>query len=86
MVKAIIQRDLRKIGADVKAIDRPNYSIYDSDPTSLLINGMMELLDMYERLEIAKRLRRGRKAKASKGGYAGLAGAFKRKPTVSSCF
>ena len=71
MVKAIIQRNLRKIGADVKAIDRPNYSIYDNDPTSLLINGMMELLDMYERLEIAKRLRRGRKAKASKGGYAG---------------
>jgi len=71
MVKAIIQRDLRKIGADVKAIDRPNYPIYDSDPTSLLINGMMELLDMYERLEIAKRFRRGRKAKASKGGYAG---------------
>ena len=55
----------------MKAIDRPNYSIYDNDPTSLLINGMMELLDMYERLEIAKRLRRGRKAKASKGGYAG---------------
>jgi len=71
MVKAIIQRDLRKIGADVKAIDRPNYSIYDKDPTALLINGMMELLDMYERLEIAKRLRRGRKAKATKGGYAG---------------
>ena len=71
MVKAIIQRDLKKIGADVKAIDRPNYSIYDKDPTSILINGMMELLDMYERLEIAKRLRRGRKAKASKGGYAG---------------
>ena len=71
MVKAIIQRDLKKIGADVKAIDRPNYSIYDKDPTSILINGMMELLDMYERLEIAKRLRRGRKAKAAKGGYAG---------------
>ena len=40
MVKAIIQRDLKKIGADVKAIDRPNYSIYDKDPTSILINGM----------------------------------------------
>lgn len=71
MVKAIIQRDLRKIGADVKAVDRPNYSIYDKDPTSVLINGMMELLDLYERLEIAKRLRRGRRAKAARGGYAG---------------
>ena len=37
----------------------------------MLINGMMELLDLYERLEIAKRLRRGRRAKAAKGGYAG---------------
>ena len=71
MVKAIIQRDLRKIGADVKAVDRPDYSIYNKDPTAVLINGMMELLDLYERLEIAKRLRRGRRAKAAKGGYAG---------------
>ncbi|MBD3185015.1 recombinase family protein [Candidatus Poribacteria bacterium] len=71
IVKAIIQRDLRKVKADIKAIDRPNYSIYDKDPTAYLINGMMELLDQYERLEIAKRLRRGRRAKASKGGYAG---------------
>ena len=71
MVKAIIQRDLRKMGADVKAVDRPNYSIYEKDPTSVLINGMMELLDLYERLEIAKRLRRGRRAKAANGGYAG---------------
>ena len=71
IVKVIIQRDLRKIGADVRAVDRPNYSIYDKDPTSVLINGMMELLDLYERLEIAKRLRRGRRAKAAKGGYAG---------------
>ena len=71
MVKAIIQRDLRKMGADVRAVDRPNYSIYERDPTSVLINGMMELLDLYERLEIAKRLRRGRRAKAANGGYAG---------------
>jgi len=71
MVKAIIQRDLRKVGADVRAVDRPNCSIYERDPTSVLINGMMELLDLYERLEIAKRLRRGRRAKAAKGGYAG---------------
>jgi len=71
MVKAIIQRDLKKVGADVKAVDRPNYSIYERDPTSVLINGMMELLDLYERLEIAKRLRRGRRAKAANGGYAG---------------
>ena len=55
----------------MKAVDRPNYSIYERDPTSVLINGMMELLDLYERLEIAKRLRRGRRAKAAYGGYAG---------------
>jgi site-specific DNA recombinase len=32
---------------------------------------MMELLDQYERLEIALKLKRGRNKKASKGGYAG---------------
>lgn len=71
--KVLIQRELKRHGADVKAIDRPTYSIYnqDSDPSAFLINGMMELLDQYERLEVILKLKRGRTKKASKGGYAG---------------
>ena len=72
-VKVLIQREFKKYGVDIRAIDRPTYSIhnYDHDPSAFLVNGMMELLDQYERLEITLKLRRGRHRKASKGGYSG---------------
>lgn len=71
MVKVLIHRELKKNGVDIKAIERPTYSIYENGPSNVLINGMMELLDNYERLEIALKLKRGRSKKASLGGYSG---------------
>ncbi|ELK43832.1 resolvase [Brevibacillus agri] len=71
MVKVLIQRELKRHQADVKAIEQPNYSIYAHDPNDFLVNGMMELLDQYQRLEIALKLSRGRRKKAQQGGYAG---------------
>ena len=73
LVKILIQREFKKHKIDVRAIDRPTYSIYNlsKDPSAFLINSMMEILDQYERLEIALKLRRGRNKKASLGGYAG---------------
>lgn len=73
IAKILIQRELKRHTVDVRAVDRPTYSIYnlDKDPSAFLINGMMELLDQYERLEISMKLRRGRRKKASLGGYAG---------------
>jgi DNA invertase Pin-like site-specific DNA recombinase len=73
LVKILIQREFKKHNVDVRAIDRPTYSIYNlsKDPSAFLINSMMEILDQYERLEIALKLRRGRNKKASLGGYAG---------------
>ncbi|MCK4824919.1 recombinase family protein [bacterium] len=60
LVKVLIQRELKKYNVDVKAIDQPTYSIYSADdPSQFLINGMMELLDQYQRLEIALKLKRG---------------------------
>lgn len=53
---------------DVKAIDRPTYSIYKGNPNENLMNGVFELLDEYERAEIAMKLKRGRKKKAELGG------------------
>lgn len=76
MVKVLIQRELKRHAVDVKAIEQPNYSIYAHDPNDFLINGMMELLDQYQRLEIALKLGRGRKKKAQQGGYAGGGVAF----------
>ena len=71
LVKVLIHRELKRNNIDVKAIDRPNYSIYTQKPNEVFINGMFELLDVYERLEIALKLKRGRMQKAKAGGYAG---------------
>jgi len=72
LVKVLIQRELKKHKVDVKAIDQPTYSIYSQDdPSQFLINGMMELLDQYQRLEIALKLKRGKLNKAGSGGFAG---------------
>ena len=71
MTKILIQRVLKKHNVDVRAIEQPSYSIYASDPSNVLINGIMEVIDEYARLEIAMKLSRGRKKKAEQGGFAG---------------
>jgi DNA invertase Pin-like site-specific DNA recombinase len=76
MVKVLIQRELKRHKADVKAIEQLNYSIYSHDPNDFLVNGMLELLDEFQRLEIALKLSRGRRKKAQQGGYAGGRVAF----------
>lgn len=76
MVKVLIHRELRRGGVDVRSIEQPNYSIYVKDPNDFLVNGMLELLDAYQRLEIALKLSRGRKKKAQEGKYAGGGIAF----------
>jgi DNA invertase Pin-like site-specific DNA recombinase len=71
MVKVLVHRELKRHKVDIKAIEQPSYSINTHDPNDFLVNGMMELLDQYQRLEIAMKLGRGRKKKAQQGGYAG---------------
>jgi len=65
--RALIQRELTKAEKDVKSVDNPTYSLYAESPEGFLVNGMMELLDSYERLSITLKLKRARKLKASKG-------------------
>ncbi len=71
IVKVLVHREFKKYGVDVKSIEQPTYSIHKKDPSDFLINGLMELLDQYQRLEIALKLGRGRNKKAQQGGYAG---------------
>jgi DNA invertase Pin-like site-specific DNA recombinase len=71
MAKVLIQRELKRNQVDVTSIEQPNYSIFAHDPNDFLVNGMLELLDQYQRLEIALKLGRGRRKKAEQGGYAG---------------
>ncbi|NOJ74159.1 recombinase family protein [Paenibacillus alvei] len=76
IVKVLVHREFKKFGVDVKSIEQPTYSIHKKDPNDFLINGLMELLDQYQRLEIALKLSRGRNKKAQQGGYAGGRAAY----------
>lgn len=76
IVKVLVHREFKKHGVDVQSIEQPTYSIYKKDPSDFLINGLMELLDAYQRLEISMKLSRGRNKKAQQGGYARGRAAF----------
>lgn len=65
--KVLIHRELKKASADVFSIEQPTYSIYNKDPNDFLINGMMELLDQYERMSISLKLAKGRRTKVKSG-------------------
>jgi site-specific DNA recombinase len=65
--RALIQRELKKAGKDVRAVDNAGYSLYVDTPESYLVNGILDLLDSYERLAVTLKLKRARKVKAAKG-------------------
>jgi site-specific DNA recombinase len=76
IVKVLVHRELKRYSVDVKSIEQPNYSINKKDPNDFLVNGLMELLDEYQRMEITMKLSRGRNMKARQGKYAGGKAAF----------
>ncbi|WBL27535.1 hypothetical protein ORQ91_00080 [Bacillus safensis] len=65
--KVMIKRQLMKANAEINSVEQRTYSIYDKDPNDFLINGMMELLDQYDRLSINMKLAKGRRQKAKVG-------------------
>ena len=69
-VKVLVHREFQKNSADVISIEQPSYSLYTRDPNDFLINGMMELLDQYERMSISMKLSKGRRTKAKGGNKA----------------
>ena len=66
-VKVMVHHELKKIGVEIISIEQPTYSVYSNDPNDFLFNGMMELLDQYERMTISMKLAKGRKARANTG-------------------
>lgn len=66
-VKVMVHHEMKKCGADIISIEQKTYSIYSKDPNDFLFNGMMELLDQYERMTISMKLAKGRKARAKTG-------------------
>ena len=51
-------------------LELPTYSIYNYNLNNFFASGMFELLDHYQRFEIALKLSRGRRKKAEQCGYA----------------
>lgn len=76
IVKVLVHREFKRYGVDIRSIEQLTYSIHKKDPSDFLINGLMELLDQYQRMEITLKLGRGRNKKAQQGGYAGGSAAF----------
>lgn len=64
--QAIITHDLKKIGAEVIALDNQKFSLY-SEGTDKLFNAIMVALDDYDRYQTTKKLAKGRRSKAKQG-------------------
>ncbi len=66
--QAMIIKAVRDVKKDIRAVDEPTFTIYsENDPNQFLVSGMIGLLNAWERLVIAQRLKRGRRARALKG-------------------
>jgi DNA invertase Pin-like site-specific DNA recombinase len=65
--KVLVRREIVKKGATVASVEQPRYSIERKDPSDVLINGMLELLDEYDRLSVSLKLAKGRATKAHQG-------------------
>lgn len=65
--KVMIRREIKKAGANLFSIEQPTYDIFKKNPNDFLINGIMELLDEYDKMSIAMKLSKGRKARANSG-------------------
>lgn len=67
MTKVLIRREMIKRGAKLVSIEQPKYDLYSKDPNEYLVNSIMEIIDVYDRMSIALKLARGRSVKAHKG-------------------
>lgn len=65
--KVLIRRELLKKKARVISIENPRFDLYAKNPNDRFMDGIMELMDEWERLTIAMKLAKGRTTKA-KGG------------------
>ena len=65
--KVIIRRELMKHRARVIAVENPRFDLYAKNPNDRFMDGIMELMDEWERLTIAMKLAKGRTAKAKNG-------------------
>lgn len=67
--QATIMKSVINAKANIVSIDDPEFDVYKymTDPSNFMISSMMGMLDQWERMTIARKLARGRSAKANKG-------------------
>lgn len=65
--KVIIRRELMRHHARVIAVENERFDLYATNPNDRFMDGIMELMDEWERLTIALKLAKGRTAKARTG-------------------
>lgn len=65
--KVIIRRELMKKKAKLITLENLRYDLYAKNPNDRFMDGIMELMDEWERLSIALKLAKGRTAKARLG-------------------
>lgn len=65
--KVIIRRELMKRHAHVISVENERFDLYAKNPNDRFMDGIMELMDEWERLTIALKLAKGRTAKAKNG-------------------
>lgn len=67
--QATIMKSVMNAKARIVSIDDPEFDVYKymTDPSNFMITGMMGMLDQWERMTIARKLARGRTAKATNG-------------------
>lgn len=69
--QVMVKRQLTKSNKKVIFTSQPDYDLYETDPTNVLINSMMSLLDQYEKMNITLRLAKSRRNKVKKTGTKG---------------
>ena len=65
--KVIIRRELMRHHAHVISVENERFDLYAQNPNDRFMDGIMELMDEWERLTIALKLAKGRTAKARTG-------------------
>lgn len=71
LAKALIKRELLQHNVEVISIEQPNYKLTSTDPSEFLVNGMLELLDQFVKLQLVMNMQKGRMEKLSQGGFPG---------------
>ena len=71
LAKALIKRELLQNGVEVVSLDQSTYRLNSTDPSEFLVNGMLELLDQFVKMQLVMTMELGRQEKLANGGFPG---------------